>query len=107
MERDFMCLLPLSSTGQCLPIGSSGLHLTGQIIELPRVHREQSPQQQPEQSKGSRERQVNRDSEGVETHCKQFFGNESQECAMKLALFAFEAWLLGILTSTTQSEDDL
>ena len=64
MERDFMCLLPPSSTGQCLPMGSSGLHLTGQIMELPRVHRE-SPQQQPEQSKGSRERQVNRDSEAA------------------------------------------
>ena len=40
MERDFMCLLPLSSIGQCLPNGSSGLYLTGQIVEVPRVHRE-------------------------------------------------------------------
>lgn len=51
--------------------------------------------------------QVNRDAEGVEMHCKQFFRNESHGCHMKLALFAFEAWLLGILTSTTLLEDNL
>ena len=35
-ERDFVCLLPPSSIGQCLPTGSSSLHLTGQMMELAR-----------------------------------------------------------------------
>ena len=89
-----------------LEIGSPAGNFTGRVTPLPDnglylrdvVHNRPS---EPAQG------QVNRDSEGVETHCKQFFGNESQECAMKLALFAFEAWLLGILTSTTQSDVDL
>ena len=36
MEREFVCLLPPSSIGQCLPMGSSSLRLTDQIMELPR-----------------------------------------------------------------------
>lgn len=57
----------------------------------------------PEPAQG----QVNRDFEGVEKHYKQLFRNEPQECAVSLALFASEAWLLGILTSTTLLENNL
>lgn len=36
MEREFVCLLPPSSIGPCLPMGSSSFRLTDQIMELPR-----------------------------------------------------------------------
>lgn len=45
MESDFICLLLPSSTGQCLPVESSSLHLIGQTVG-------RSLEQQLELSKG-------------------------------------------------------
>lgn len=83
-----------------LEISLEGLPPLCQIVYVWRVEVRHRPSE-PAQG------QLNRDFEGVETHCKQVFRNESQECDVKLALFALKAWLLGILTSTTLLENNL